>query len=329
MKLLENSQFEALSNALSTENVFSKITTRFESYSCKMAGDCKRLYKQMHDEHRTGTSPPAFQMLGPSFTILSSTSSSSSSSVKQLSTSTPPNLNQFNTYMHSRSLVETINNDSLQTNYDQSSMIVGSLNNAIDIISKKTLFYLISTLNASFQPDYDFSNTLSSEFSKEPTIEFVIKNVENFLATVDVYSKLKQQIWDAIDKEINLNESEFYSYNPDLASDPCAEDGCLWFFNLFFYNKKMKRIVFFSCRCTSKSIDTNLDDADEELNDDLILDDNSYEETSMFYSLNKAAAAANVHNKGVGGGGVSTMIGYLSYTFLEIFLFLNYFYFYT
>ncbi len=315
MKSLENSQFEALSNALSTENVFSKITTRFESYSCKMAGDCKRLYKQMHDEHRTGTSPPAFQMLGPSFTILSSTSLSSS--VKQLSTSTPPpNLNQFNTYMHSRSLVDTINND-LQTN-DQSSMIVGSLNNAIDIISKKTLFYLISTLNASFQPDYDFSNTLSSEFSKEPTIEFVIKNVENFLATVDVYSKLKQQIWDAIDKEINLNESEFYSYNPDLASDPCAEDGCLWFFNLFFYNKKMKRIVFFSCRCTSKSIDTNLDDADEELNDDLILDDNSYEETSMFYSLNKAAAAAN---KGVGGGvggGVSTMIGYdLSYFFLK------------
>ena len=39
-----------------------------------------------------------------------------------------------------------------------------------DTISTKTLFYLISTLNASF-PDYDFSNAKSDEFSKEPSAE--------------------------------------------------------------------------------------------------------------------------------------------------------------
>ncbi|XP_076469997.1 repressor of RNA polymerase III transcription MAF1 homolog [Babylonia areolata] len=37
-----------------------------------------------------------------------------------------------------------------------------------DTISTKTLFYLISTLNASFSPDYDFSKTKSEEFSKDP-----------------------------------------------------------------------------------------------------------------------------------------------------------------
>lgn len=52
----------------------------------------------------------------------------------------------------------------------------------------------------------------------------------------------------------------FFSYNPDLTSDPCAEDGCLWSFNYFLYNKKMKRIVFFSCRCTSTSCDSSYDD---------------------------------------------------------------------
>lgn len=265
MKLLENSQFEALSNALSTENVFSKIITRIESYSCKMAGDCKRLYKQMHDE-KTGTSPPAYQMLGPSSTKLHSSSNGT------LSPPPPSSQNHLTSYMQSKSLEE-----------DNTS--------SIDIVSKKTLFYLISTLNASFQPDYDFTNTLSSEFSKEPSVESMIKSVENFLATVDVYARLKQQIWDSIDKEINLNESEFYSYNPDLASDPCAEDGCLWFFNFFFYNKKMKRIVFFSCRCTSKSVDSNYDDDSEEMYDDLVLDDNSYEEeeASMFYISNRAS----------------------------------------
>lgn len=39
-----------------------------------------------------------------------------------------------------------------------------------DVISRKTLFYLIATLNASF-PDYDFSHAKSHEFSKEPSLE--------------------------------------------------------------------------------------------------------------------------------------------------------------
>lgn len=39
-----------------------------------------------------------------------------------------------------------------------------------------------------------------------------------------------------------------YSYNPDLDSDPYGEEGSLWSFNYFFYNKKMKRILFFTCR---------------------------------------------------------------------------------
>ena len=40
-----------------------------------------------------------------------------------------------------------------------------------DTISTKTLFYLISTLNASFNPDYDFTSAKSEEFSKEPSLQ--------------------------------------------------------------------------------------------------------------------------------------------------------------
>ena len=60
------------------------------------------------------------------------------------------------------------------------------------------------------------------------------------------------------------NITKIKSYNPDLTSDPFAEDGCLWFFNYFFYNRKLKRIVYLSCRCTSKSAESNYDDEDEE-----------------------------------------------------------------
>ena len=45
-----------------------------------------------------------------------------------------------------------------------------------------------------------------------------------------------------------LSDSCPHSYNPDLDSDPYGEEGSLWSFNYFFYNKKMKRILFFTCR---------------------------------------------------------------------------------
>jgi len=40
-----------------------------------------------------------------------------------------------------------------------------------DTISRKSLFYLIATLNATFAPDYDFSDAKSSEFSRERSLQ--------------------------------------------------------------------------------------------------------------------------------------------------------------
>jgi hypothetical protein len=33
-----------------------------------------------------------------------------------------------------------------------------------------------------------------------------------------------------------------------MDSDPFGEEGTLWSFNYFFHNKKLKRIVFLTCR---------------------------------------------------------------------------------
>lgn len=43
-----------------------------------------------------------------------------------------------------------------------------------------------------------------------------------------------------------------YSYQSDLENDPFGEKGNIWSFNYFFYNKKLKRIVYLSCRGISK-----------------------------------------------------------------------------
>nr|3NR5_A Chain A, Repressor of RNA polymerase III transcription MAF1 homolog [Homo sapiens] len=119
-----------------------------------------------------------------------------------------------------------------------------------DKCSRKTLFYLIATLNESFRPDYDFSTARSHEFSREPSLSWVVNavNCSLFSAVREDFKDLKPQLWNAVDEEICLAECDIYSYNPDLDSDPFGEDGSLWSFNYFFYNKRLKRIVFFSCR---------------------------------------------------------------------------------
>ncbi|XP_076357865.1 repressor of RNA polymerase III transcription Maf1 [Tachypleus tridentatus] len=214
MKLLESSRLEALNSALCFETGDCKIIGRIESYSCKMAGGDKRLFKSMNAD--PGTSPHDLQALSPPQSVF------------------------------------TIHSPSRVYNHNQSDDGEGS-GHLCDTISRKTLFYLIATLNASFHPDYDFSQAKSDEFSKEPSSNWVMSAIDNSLWTVanQAYSALRPQLWTAVDHEICLSECDIYSYNPDLESDPYGEDGCLWSFNYFFYNKRLKRIVFFTCRAVS------------------------------------------------------------------------------
>ena len=67
--------------------------------------------------------------------------------------------------------------------------------------------------------------------------------------------RFSTSLWSAIDEEISLSNCNVYSYNPDLNSDPYGDEGCLWSFNFFFYNQKMKRILFFSCQAQSLMTD--------------------------------------------------------------------------
>jgi Maf1 regulator len=81
-------------------------------------------------------------------------------------------------------------------------------------------------------------------------MQWVMETVDGNLSSCanEQYQKLRQPLWTTIEDEISLSDCDIYSYNPDLNSDPYGEPGCLWSFNYFFYNKKLKRIVFFTCR---------------------------------------------------------------------------------
>lgn len=81
-----------------------------------------------------------------------------------------------------------------------------------DTISQKTLFYLISTLNAAFFPDYDFSDARSHEFSREPSLKWVQDSVHDSVSPVlgEEFSHVEAQLWGAVDEEIKLAECEIY-----------------------------------------------------------------------------------------------------------------------
>lgn len=127
------------------------------------------------------------------------------------------------------------------------------------LASRRTFIYLILTLSHMY-PDYDFSILRPNHFSKEDFPGAAKLKIENYLLeTARVWARefgeetsLLQCIWDAIDEVIELEDCEVYSYVPEFEGDPFAERGTIWSFRFFFYNRKLKRILFFSCQCLSK-----------------------------------------------------------------------------
>jgi hypothetical protein len=107
-----------------------------------MAGDPKKLYKQLRNE--PGTSPHDLEVLGPSQTKSPTYNST-------FLTTPPPQVSNANP------IARSISSD------DESPLV--------KTIPRKTLIFLISTLNATFQPDYEFSSCTSQDFSRETNFE--------------------------------------------------------------------------------------------------------------------------------------------------------------
>ncbi|PRW56030.1 Repressor of RNA polymerase III transcription MAF1 [Chlorella sorokiniana] len=127
--------------------------------------------------------------------------------------------------------------------------------------SRKTLVYLILTLNHIY-PDYDFSLLRAHHFKKEEGVTAIEETIDAHLVEASKVwettpgfgeEPLLDCLWSSIDEAISLKECDVYSYKSDMESDPFGEKGSVWSFNYFFYNKKLKRILYLSCRGLSKT----------------------------------------------------------------------------
>ncbi|KAL2609241.1 hypothetical protein R1flu_027814 [Riccia fluitans] len=155
----------------------------------------------------------------------------------------------------SRSLEQEVL-DSLNFSSSLSTSPVGPLSTTA---SRRTLIYLILTLNHMY-PDYDFSMLRAHHFCKEPGLSAAKQKIEHFLVEASKVwgtemgdeTPLMDCLWASIDEVMDLADSDVYACVPDFEGDPFADQGSMWSFNYFFYNKKLKRILCFSCRCVSK-----------------------------------------------------------------------------
>lgn len=157
--------------------------------------------------------------------------------------------------------------------FEMSKSPVGPLSESA---SRKTLIYLILTLN-NIYPDYDFTLLRAHHFRKEAGVSSIEETVDTHLLEVSkVWEKTPgfseepflDCLWNAIDQAITLNECDVYSYKSDGESDPFGEEGNIWSFNYFFYNKRLKRILYFSCRGVSKTAADSTESTDYKYNSD-------------------------------------------------------------
>lgn len=157
-----------------------------------------------------------------------------------------------------------------------------------DPSSRKTLIYLILTLNHMY-PDYDFSFLRAHHFTKEVGLTSAKSDIESLLMeaskewargeAVGSGETLLGTLYSAMDECVGLQECDVYSYRAQVDEDPFSEEGNLWAFTFFFYNKKQKRILCFSCRAVSKhafEVASDSEDGDVLMQTDSMAMDDEY-----------------------------------------------------
>ncbi|KAK9806520.1 hypothetical protein WJX73_006429 [Symbiochloris irregularis] len=132
----------------------------------------------------------------------------------------------------------------------------------VESSSRKTLIYLILTLNQIY-PDYDFSQLRAHHFRKEPGLATAEEAIDSHLLEVSRKwesapnrgeASFLDTLWKSLDEAVELPGCDVYTYKSDGDTDPFGEKGNIWAFNYFFYNKKQKKIAYFSCRAISRTV---------------------------------------------------------------------------
>eukprot|EP01087_Luapelamoeba_hula_P010935 TRINITY_DN2920_c0_g1_i1.p1 TRINITY_DN2920_c0_g1~~TRINITY_DN2920_c0_g1_i1.p1 ORF type:complete len:281 (+),score=16.15 TRINITY_DN2920_c0_g1_i1:161-1003(+) len=242
MKYLQVPALAHLSTCLSEIDTGDSIVTgRLEAYSCKTAGDDKKLYKSLN------------KVLTFFFCPLGFFSNCEPLIVCQPALRNPCPFARHSTRHESLSIwyaKKKVNWQAIyiKVTWNLHSVYLGPL--ALST-SRRTFISLVCTLNASF-PDYDFSSVKPEQFKREPSLHMVVNYINTVLGPVMPMDPLfTAKMWHAVDQQISLRDCDVYGY---LDSDDDSFGDNIWALNYFFYNKRQRCLIFLTCRCISKSM---------------------------------------------------------------------------
>ncbi|KAH7826679.1 putative repressor of rna polymerase iii transcription [Monocercomonoides exilis] len=122
--------------------------------------------------------------------------------------------------------------------------------------NKKTFLTLISVLMTLF-PTFSFGKIQPYQFVKEvdPTVVQVSIDTQMREVVEGYCPEFQTLLWKAIHQVVEVSNCEIFSFvpgNDGEEQDPFAEEGTIWSFNYFFYQKEAKKVLFFSVRCVSR-----------------------------------------------------------------------------
>lgn len=226
MKYLDLETLHELDRALNFDTNDSAVIGACEVWTIKAAGGDKKLYKRiertLEDRHKELLA--AVENLGP------------------------------------KSAAQFSDSDELKLNLAR----VTPFGSFKEPANRHTFAYLIATLNAT-HIDYDFANTCNTnEFHRETREGFVGKiNTTMFHLRPNIYPSglpqraftptgnpiWSQRSWQLLDSEMDMARCEYYGWEPD--EDPFSEDGAIWSYHYFLYNKERKRVCYFYLRGVS------------------------------------------------------------------------------
>ena len=235
-------ELDDVTNALNFETTDCRVVGSCDLYTTKAAGNDKKLYKNI--EHSLESHYETILRFSAS---LSPPQASSAAASLNLSRSSP----------------------------------FGPLS---QISSRRAFAYLIATMNAS-HPDYDFSQLLRpADFRREKNLKVVMNTLDTTLYNLRPRPALSMpdgpphwsstvtpagacspspgqqwspRLWQVIDKEMDLKACSIYCYSPE--EDPYnSEEGTIWSFDYFFFNKSRKRVCYVYIRGLSITNDTSV-----------------------------------------------------------------------
>ena len=246
MKFMENEKLNQISSELSEavlKDSHRMIQGRIEAYTMKRAGNDKKFahalgqkyIAEIEDlqEELAATVERKRRRRSNSESFLFTTTKKSKLSLP----STPESTKAPSKRERAKSFDCTLDSTSKTTLGDFS-----------EISTRKLMTDLILTLNASF-PDYDFSTVKPNQFQKVKMADVrksIHENLSEF-ASQRSSPNFLEELWDALNDVIDLQEANVYSFDYEFADDDESGNNSLWNFHYLFVNKSVRRIVFFTC----------------------------------------------------------------------------------